>query len=66
MTNWGCPHLGMGQCGLLDKDCCPTQRGCVLEGKVKLHPKPVLQIAGLEVLAESSKRSQSKQKRGGK
>jgi len=42
--NWGCPHLEKERCGKLRKTCCPTQKGCVLHGKVKISARPFLEI----------------------
>ncbi len=43
---WTCPHDKDSYCLRLKKDCIPTQKGCVLEGKmvraIDMYPDTLL------------------------
>ena len=54
--NWGCPYLEGEQCSKLKRACVPTQRGCELEGKVRLQAKPE-GVAGAKTTGSISDRS---------
>lgn len=60
--NWGCPHLEKAHCQKLKKLCYPTQKGCVLRGRVKLEQSSMLSGAKVDpqVLKDSPAKKVSK------
>ncbi len=56
-SGWGCNYLSGSWCKLLDKECDPGDKGCVLYGKVVFSDPSTASNEAVERRAKKKKRT---------